>query len=278
MRSGFGRTRGGTFALLGTAFLAGLPGGTAHAQEGVAGSRGRGSAAAEPLVTDRPDFTESAVTVTPGRWQLELGYTFARSGDEKRHSFGELLIRVGALSWLEARLGLNSFALVDLPEEDRDGLENLSLGAKARLFTPAPDGSGLAPETALLFGMVFPTGSPEIGDDGTQPAAALALGWSLSEWLSLGSNVGWRYATGEERFHQFLASVSAGFAIDARVGGFAEYYGLYPGSAGGSGTHFLDTGLTLLVGPNVQLDWRIGIGLVEPHPNWFTGLGIGFRL
>ena len=34
----------------------------------------------DPLVTDRPDFTESAVTVTRGRTQIEMGYTFSQFG------------------------------------------------------------------------------------------------------------------------------------------------------------------------------------------------------
>ncbi|MFQ5990494.1 MAG: hypothetical protein ACE5K9_11330 [Candidatus Methylomirabilales bacterium] len=34
----------------------------------------------DPLVTDRPDFTESTETVAPGRFQIEAGYTFSRPG------------------------------------------------------------------------------------------------------------------------------------------------------------------------------------------------------
>ncbi len=48
-------------------------------------------AQAEPLVTDRPDFTESAETVAPGLFQLESGYTFTRRGDDKEHALGEFL-------------------------------------------------------------------------------------------------------------------------------------------------------------------------------------------
>ena len=33
-----------------------------------------------PLVTDRPDFTESAVGVPIGRVQIEAGYTWTRKG------------------------------------------------------------------------------------------------------------------------------------------------------------------------------------------------------
>jgi hypothetical protein len=52
----------------------------------------------EPLVTDRPDFTESAATVTRGRTQVEMGYTFTSAGDFDEHAMGELLVRIG---WTE---------------------------------------------------------------------------------------------------------------------------------------------------------------------------------
>ena len=64
------------------------------------------------LVTDRPDFTESAVSVAPGRVQLEGGYTFSRIEAERTHTVGELLARFGAVDRLEFRLGINSAVVV----------------------------------------------------------------------------------------------------------------------------------------------------------------------
>jgi hypothetical protein len=89
---------------------------------------------ADPMITDRPDFTESASTVSPGRFQFEIGYTFTRAGQEDRHNFGELLARVGILTWLEGRLGLNSFSQLRAPGADREGLEDLTISAKAVLY------------------------------------------------------------------------------------------------------------------------------------------------
>ena len=57
-----------------TLVLVAATGGTATAQE--------------PMVTDRPDFTESTSTVMPGVYQLEAGYTFARFGRTDTHQIG----------------------------------------------------------------------------------------------------------------------------------------------------------------------------------------------
>ena len=53
----------------------------------------------EPLVTDRPDFTEASSTVGLGVAQLEFGYTYVFDDDgtvsTKSHSYPETLLRYG---------------------------------------------------------------------------------------------------------------------------------------------------------------------------------------
>ena len=232
-----------------------------------------------PMVTDRPDFTESASVVSPGRFQFELGYTFTRSGSEERHSFGELLARVGILSWLEGRLGLNSFSQVRSPSADRSGLEDLTLSLKALLYRK-PDGSSAAvPQVALLFGADLPTGEGSLGENEWQPGFRLALDFNLNDRFNVGSNLGYAFLHADgERFHQALASLVTGYAISGPLTAFIEGYGFFPENRGGGSNYYLDGGLAWQIRPSFQIDWRIGVGLQDPDPNWFTGIGISFRL
>ena len=232
-----------------------------------------------PLVTDRPDFTESASTVAPGRFQFELGYTFTRSGSEDRHNFGELLARLGILSWLEGRLGFNSFAVARDPAADREGLEDLTVGFKA-LLHERPEGAGAAePQVALLVGTSLPTGDSDVGSDEVQPGARLAAQWDLSDRFVLATNVGYAYLrSGEESFHQGVASLVTGYSLSDPVTAYVEWYGFFPENRGGGDNHYLNGGLAWLLNPDLQLDWRIGAGLQGPGPNWFTGVGLSFRL
>jgi hypothetical protein len=67
--------------------------------------------AAEPLVTDRPDFTEATSTVGRGVAQLEFGYAYFydREGgvSVRSQSLGEPLLRYGVVAnWLEFRAAL----------------------------------------------------------------------------------------------------------------------------------------------------------------------------
>ena len=66
----------------------------------------------EPLVTDRPDFTEASSTVGLGVAQLEFGYTYSFDNDgtdqTTGHSIGEPLLRYGILAnWFELRIATN---------------------------------------------------------------------------------------------------------------------------------------------------------------------------
>src|SRR5688500_373298 len=61
-----------------------------------------------PLVTDRPDFTESAVTV-PGGVQVEAGATYAGEAGADGTTVGEVLVRAALTPRAELRVGVPSY-------------------------------------------------------------------------------------------------------------------------------------------------------------------------
>lgn len=233
----------------------------------------------DPMVTDRPDFTESAVTVAPGRFQFELGYTFTRKGTEDRHDFGELLARLGILPWLEGRLGLNSLALVTAPSTESSGLQDMTVSFKALLFRKPAGSSAAVPQVALLVGTDLPTGNDGFGEGEMQPGAKLAFDFGLSERFGLASNVGWAYLVSDgSRFHQGVGSVTLGYAVSGPLSVYTEWYGFFPENRAGGSRHYVDGGVAWSLGPDTRIDWRIGAGLQESGPNWYTGAGLSFRL
>lgn len=230
----------------------------------------------EPLVTDRPDFTESADTVAPGRFQLEGGVTFAEADDVEERSYGELLGRLGLLDWLELRLGVPSYVEVEAPGGfDASGWEDASLGVKAKL---AP-GGGARPAAALIVATTLPTGSGELGGgDALQPEAVLSLAWDLAPDLGLGTNLGWAYPKdGGDRFHQLFASGALGWSATERLGLFAELFGFSEEEPDGDATLYADGGATWALSPDAQLDVRVGTGLSGTETDWFAGVGFAVR-
>ena len=234
----------------------------------------------EPIVTDRPDFTESASVPGGGRIQIEGGWTVEGDDDARAHSLGEVLVRIGVGDRFEARIEPLTWISVDGDEtvdaDDVDGLDDAGIGFKAMLLDARPPG---VPAAAFLLGTTIPTGDEEIGEEGWQPEARLALGWDLSELWSLGANLGWgRPEEDGERFDQALGSVALGRSLGERLGAFLELYGLAPAAADGDEDEaYLDGGLTLAFGPDAQLDARAGAGLTDAAADWFFGIGFARR-
>ncbi|CAN5179002.1 hypothetical protein BH20GEM2_BH20GEM2_21510 [soil metagenome] len=233
--------------------------------------------AAEPLVTDRPDFTESAVTIAPGRYQLESGYTFTRVGPEREHGVGEVLLRVGLTDRLELRLGAGSLLVRDDELAQRSGLDDTSIGVKLRIAEEGDRVGAGRPGIALLAGTTLPTGSGGFGADVAQPGATLALAWTLSDRVGVASNLGYVYASdGGDRFDEFSGSVEVGYSLTERWGSYLEASGFAVGD-GGTDTGFLNGGVTYLFSPDLQVDARIGAGLNGVDPDYFVGVGIARR-
>ncbi|MFQ5847359.1 MAG: transporter [Candidatus Methylomirabilales bacterium] len=236
-------------------------------------------AKAEPLVTDRPDFTESTETVPPGRWQLEAGYTFSKREDEKKHALGELLLRVGLGPRIELRLAGNSHVWLDSHDADAHGFEDTSLGVKVKLVESSERFELTRPAVAVIVATTLPTGDDDFSEDDPQPEVTLASAWDLSERFSLGSNLTYSFASeADERFHQFSGSLVLGFALTETWGAFVEYFGRVPESEGGPNASFFDGGLTYLINDDLQLDARAGVGVFNAkNPDYFTGVGVAWR-
>jgi hypothetical protein len=231
-----------------------------------------------PLVTDRPDFTESAETVPRGSVQLEFGYTFGEEGDVKAHALGELLVRAAVAEWAELRVGLNSWAWVDGADCRCSGLEDSSLGAKFKLVDAQDEPGSIRPAVALLVGTSVPTGDDDFGEDEWQPEVKLALALDLSDRAALSSNIGYAYPSEDGTgFSEFSGSLSLGIGITGSLGCYVEYFQFLRGETGMDDQGFINGGLTLLTGENLQFDWRVGYQVAGDDSEFFTGVGASWR-
>jgi hypothetical protein len=231
-------------------------------------------AMADPLVTDRPDFTESPETVAKGRVQVEAGATFERSGDERTRSLGEVLVRVGMGKHSELRIGLPSHLRLSGGGSSVSGWDDAYLGAKFVLR----EGEGRSPQVALLAGTTLPTGSRRMAERKYQPDAVLAAAIDLNEKTALSTNIGVaRASSSGERFNQLFGSLSLGYSLSDRWGIYGEVYAFNRNEPGGSTQKYANTGLTYLVNDDFQLDARFGVGLNNGPRERFWGLGVARR-
>lgn len=233
----------------------------------------------EPLVTDRPTVTASSVTVPRDTLQLEVGATWLDdTGGDEVVSVGEALARWGVHEVFELRFGLGSWVRVDDGVRDRTGFENSVVGVKVELA----DGqrrSFLGGSAAMLIETSVPTGSSNVATDSWEPAAVLAAGWSLTDSMSLGANLGyaWLDASGD-RFGSVWASATLALALGDRLAGFAEVYAYEYEQPGGPDVQVAEVGVTYLLTPQVQLDARIGRRLGSAGPDVVAGAGAAWRI
>ena len=249
-------------------------------------------AMAEPLITDRPDFTESTEAIPAGHFQLEAGYTFTYDREHKDrvrdHTAPEFLLRIGVIDDVELRLGWQGYSWTEnqfvtrtrvgrrvTGEDWTDGAHDLSIGFKLKLL----EQDGLVPHFGILASMNIPVGSDVVSPGDVEPGAILLWAYDLTDEVALAGNVGFASLTDAgERFFQTSASISLAVALTERLGGYVEYYGLYPNAEDSDAAHTLNCGLTFLINNNFQIDWRIGGGLNEEADDFFTGVGFAWRI
>lgn len=245
-----------------------------------------------PIVTDRPDQTESAMTVSPGLVQFEAGLSFTHDADAvgrlRRFTVPATLVRVGLLDRLEARLGFAGWQRVEQGAPGngatQQGIADLDVGFKLRLAQER----GAAPQVAVIASATLPTGQSGFSSERVDPTLLLAASNTLSERVSLGYNVGAQWSTVDvgaadgrpvlETAVRALYTLAFGLAVAERVGVFAEAFGELDLDRGGSNPVALDGGVTVSLRDNLQLDLSAGIGLNEAADDWFLGGGVAIRV
>lgn len=235
----------------------------------------------EPLVTDRPDFTEASSTVGRRVAQLEFGYTytFDNNGTDQTigHSYPETLLRYGILAeWLEFRAAWN-YANEEVNGVGVSGSEDLYLGFKIGL-TPQ---EGLLPEMAIIPQATVPTGHDAFSADEVLPGVNWIYGWVINDVLSTAGSTQFNRALDEttsEAYTEWAQSWTVAYALADRFGGYTEWFALFPSSADtAKPEHYFNGGFTYLINNDVQWDIRAGVGLNDAADDYFVGTGLSVR-
>lgn len=244
-----------------------------------------------PLVTDRPDFTESTDAVPRGHLQLEMGYSFAYDREQtdrvRDHTSPEFLLRVGLFDDFELRFGWDGYSWTEnlfegrtrrgravTREDSTQGSNDVSIGFKYKLL----EQQGLRPHFGVIAALSVPSGSAGISSGDVDPEVVLAWACDVADWFAVAGNVGLALPTDADgRFFQASSSLVLAFALTDELGTYVEYFGFYPSASDSDAAHSLNGGFTYLITDNVQLDVRAGLGLNEEADDFFTGIGCSWR-
>lgn len=210
-----------------------------------------------------------------GRWQIESGATFFRTGGSEFVTLGETLLRLPLNERTELRLGNLGFGRANAAGGGGEGLLDPVLGVKFRFQAGT---AGQSPDLALVVQSTVPLGGPDFRVKRAQPTLKLAgyyqatavdgLGWNVV-WSSLGKD--------QTRVDQWAVSGYWSRTINARTGTFVEVYRLLPGGRGGRDSNYADAGIVYLLDKATQIDFRLGTGFDQRREGWFIGAGMSFR-
>ena len=235
----------------------------------------------QPIVTDRPDQTESPVTVPNKSFQIESGFTFGwdkQDGVETRDlGLNNSLFRYGVLTRFEVRLGLafSGYKTTDEAtgvETSLNGMIPLMVGFKWNILY----GDGPIPDIAFMSMVnIPPLASKDYSDGNVIQSFRLAGGWKLSNTFNFAFNIGSRVDWKQSNWTP-IYSGALGINIIKWLGAFVEFYSIHPD--GEYSDHRFDMGFTFPVRHNLQFDISGGVGLSKNSPDGFAGFGFAWRI
>lgn len=234
------------------------------------------SKAQDKIDTDRPDQTESAVTV-PKKWfQAEFGMHKENYGERNfRIVHPTFLFKYGISKKVELRLEgafASDYEHLIPNTKTTTGLEPLEIGTKIALF----EEKGLVPKTSLIFHLGLPfTGTGEQGGRNPFPALRLSFQHTITDNIGLGYNFG---AEGEgygDDSPVWIYTFSPNFNIGEKWYAYVEIFG---NGYLGYWQHALDAGLAYFVSNNVKVDLSGGVGLGNNILKNYVAAGFSFRL
>lgn len=205
---------------------------------------------APDIVTDRPDFTESGVTVSRGGVQIESGLTYVGLDGRSTVSLPELLLRWSPLERFEIRLGIPDYIGGDAPTGFADG----SLGTKVQL---GPVGSW---DLAVIAAATVPVGDDVLSSNSLDPEFVVITGHELSSRASFGAQAMVMRDGTDELWH-YGGTVVVGVDLGGKFGTFGEIK--IVDERGNSVVTTIHHGYTYLISPVHQLDVHAGVGFFD---------------
>ncbi len=244
-----------------------------------------GQQSSPPISTDRPSESAGTGIVPVSSFQFEMGFKHDRgAGDENARVttrlVPDLLARIGLHDRLEGRVTVSGWSFQDSPSASGSGFNDVSVGAKWAL---RPATSGRSTPLSLLAELSLPVGSENFTSDRVNPKLLILLERGLSDSIGLTANFGTSVLRAHSTGHEERTVVDlpyttlVGYGATDDVSIFVEVFGAFS-LQGRDDTHSVQAGLTARVKDHVQVDARVGVGLVDGAPSWLAGAGIAFRL
>lgn len=230
-----------------------------------------------PLSADRPDATESPITVDAGHVQIELSFfDYTRSDHSGDVSDAWILldtnVKLGLLNNVDLQFVFSTYT----KETDVDGFGDVQLRLKANLW--GNDGGTTA------FGVMpfvkFPTNT-ELSNGEFEGGLIVMLGWDAGATWGLGfqaeADLVYDPVEGEHDV-EFSHTVVVGFDVVDPLAAYIEYLGVARAEGETDYQAILSGGLTYGLNPDMVFDAGAQIGLTDLADDLKLFAGMTLRL
>jgi hypothetical protein len=239
----------------------------------------------DEIETDRDSFTPATTVSGQGRAITELAHSFIDNRNvPETHSYPELITRLGVNEWLELRLGWNyevggagSPVSGNVPSDfgDEAALERASrilYGAKAMLTAQ----EGYLPQSAVIIQGFTPTSGE---NNHTDLSVSYVSGWTLPNKWVWDSAIRYGATSFEgDKFNTWAPSTVLKIPVGEKWKIHAEYFGIFTdGREDETVQQFFSPGAHYLITKDLEIGVRVGWGLNQEAPNFFSNAGLGWR-
>lgn len=243
------------------------------------------------MSTDRPDVTESPITVDAGRFQIEMDFfklTYDRntdSGADTRtlsYTVPSLNLKAGLLHNVDLQLVLEPYTRQRVDDRvagaitKNSGFGDIQIRLKINLW--GNDG-GLTALGLMPF-VKFPTADSSLGNGSVEGGIIVPFGMELPKGWGLGLMAEFdfnRDAVGAGYHTEFVQTVALGHDIVGRLGGYLEYINVLSTEDGSDWSSRAAAGLTYGISEDIQLDTGVNLGLTENADDITTFVGLSWR-
>ena len=240
-----------------------------------------------PLAADRPDATESPVTVDAGHIQIETSFIDFTLNDDAATTRSIALFDTNLKIGLTNNIDLQ--ILFSPHTHERTGSpgsrstvrspSDIQLRTKINLWgndQPGPSNTafGVMPYVTIPTGVSLGTGKVEGG-------LIAMIGWDAAENYSLGFQIETAFIhdpADDSHDTEISHTAVLGFDLIGDLGAYIEYLGVISTDADGDYLPFFSTGVTYALTEDLVLDFGTRIGLVDNADdiNLFTGITARF--
>jgi hypothetical protein len=222
------------------------------------------------LAPDRPDTTESPITVDAGVWVVEASYfDWTRDTGDDAYTVMSTNLKVGLTDRIDLQTIFDTFTWEDpVTGAEAEGFSDVTLRLKYNLW-----GNDGGPSALAIFPYVkIPTGTA-LSNGVTEGGLILPFAADLTDGIGLGLMAQVDAVDDGAGGHdaQFLHSAVLGFDLTESLAVYTEYFGI---TGPGAYQPYFSGGTTLTLNADLILDAGIRVGLSDASEDF--GLFGGF--